>query len=128
MASGADDSGVPGSGDSDQAVEANGASRWADWTLNRVLVVAGFVSAFLALVILGTTDPSLVGPSLLLLLPGIVSTGLLLWRPRPGFHAVAGVATSLLAIITSPCGLIFALVDPSTAASDHAVVLRALSV
>src|SRR2546428_12405175 len=43
MASGADDSGVPGSGDSDQAVEANGASRWADWTLNRVLVVAGVV-------------------------------------------------------------------------------------
>ena len=127
MASGADDSRVPGSGDSAQAVEANGASRWADWTLNRVLVVAGFVSAFLALVILGTTDPSLVGPSLLLLLPGIVSTGLLLWRPRPGFYALAGVANSLLAIITIPFGLFFALVDPLTGPIYSAVVLATLS-
>src|SRR2546427_7784213 len=63
MASGADDSGVPGSGDSDQAVEANGASRWADWTLNRVLVVAGVVSVFLAPAVFCATTPSFVWPT-----------------------------------------------------------------
>jgi len=118
---------VPGAGDSDQAAKANGASRWADWTLNRVLVVAGFVSMVLALAILSSGDPQLVGPSLILLLPGMVSTGLLLWRPRPGFYALAGVANSLLAIITIPFGLILALGDPLTGSIYNAVVLAMLS-
>src|SRR3989475_9811430 len=69
MASGADDSGVPGSGDSDQAVEANGASRWADWTLNRVLVVAGVVFAVLPPPLFCATNAFFVGPPPLPLLP-----------------------------------------------------------
>src|SRR3989454_9689054 len=97
MASGADDSGVPGSGDSDQAVEANGASRWADWTLNRVLVVAGVVLGVLAPGVFCTTHPFFVGPPPLLLLSGVVWAGLLLLGPPPGVYAFAGGAHSLFA-------------------------------
>src|SRR2546428_7931942 len=94
MASGADDSRVRGSGDSDQAVEANGASRWADWTLNRVLVVAGFVFAFLAPVVLCPTHPSLVGPPPPPLLPRVGSARPLLLCARPrGFSLAAGADT-----------------------------------
>jgi len=118
---------VPKEGDSEGTAAVNGASRWAEWTLNRVLVVAGLVSMVLALAVLGSSDPSLVGPSLILLLPGFVSTGLLIWRPRPGFFALAGVANSLLAIITIPFGLILALGDPLTGPIYNAVVLAMLS-
>src|SRR2546428_574238 len=127
MAPSDDKTRVPGEGDSDGTAAASGASRWAEWTLNRVLVVAGLVSMVLALAVLGSSDPSLVGPSLILLLPGFVSTGLLIWRPRPGFFALAGVANSLLAIITIPFGLILALGDPLAGPIYNAVVLAMLS-
>src|SRR5436853_118514 len=52
------------------------ASRWANWPLDRVLVIAGFVATVLAGVILGSGDPSLVGPILILLLPGIAIVSL----------------------------------------------------
>jgi plastocyanin len=130
MAPGEDKARVPGEDESDQSAAANGASgagRWADWTLNRVLVVAGLVSMVLALGILGSGDPSLVGPSLILLLPGFVSTGLLIWRPRPGFYVLAGLANSLLAIVTIPFGLILALGNPLAGPVYGAVVLAVLS-
>src|SRR2546430_6149225 len=97
-----EDKGVPGAGESAEAGEETGAGRWAAWPLNRVLVIAGFVATVLAGVILGSGDPSLVGPILILLLPGIVFTGLLLWRPRPVFYLLAGLANSGLAITTLP--------------------------
>src|SRR2546425_2991056 len=100
MASGADDSGVPGSGDSDQAVEANGASRWADWTLNRVLVVAGVVFAFLAPPFFCTTHPSFVGPPPPPLLPRGVSARRRLSWARPRGFAFAGGAEALFPLIT----------------------------
>ena len=105
--------GVPGTDQSDEAAEETGAGRWAGWPLNRVLVIAGFVATVLAGVILGSGDPSLVGPILILLLPGIVFTGLLLWRPRPTFYLLAGLANSVLAITTIPSGLFGALPNPT---------------
>ena len=118
---------VPGAGKSNEAAEERRSSRWGDWTLNRVLVVAGFVATVLASVVLGSGEPSLVGPILILLLPGIVFTGLLLWRPRPLFHLLAGVANSVLAITTIPFGLFGALANPLVGPVYDAVVLTTLS-
>src|SRR2546426_12556194 len=98
MASGADDSRVPGSGDSDQAVEANGASRWADWTLNRVLVVAGFGLGFLGPLVFCTTDPSFVGPPLPPFLSRVVLSGGLLWGARPRGSSVGAGGDSFVAV------------------------------
>lgn len=85
---------------------------WRAWSLERVLVLAGFVSMVLADVILGRGDPSLVGILLLLLIPGFISTGLLLWRPRPVFYVLAGLANSVLAIGAIPFGLFGFLANP----------------
>jgi len=116
-----------GAGGSDEAAQETGAGRWAGWPLDRVLVIAGFVATVLAGVILGSGDPSLVGPILILLLPGIVFTGLLLWRPRAAFYLLAGIANSVLAITTIPFGLFGALANPLLGPVYSAVVLTTLS-
>src|SRR2546421_11018468 len=107
-----EDKGVPEAGKSGEAAQETGAGRWAGWPLNRVLVIAGFVATVLAGVILGRGDPSLVGPILILLLPGIVFTGLLPWRARPVFYPLAGPPTSVLASTTIPFRPFFALSNP----------------
>src|SRR5437879_11828660 len=122
-----EDKGVPEAGESDEAAQERGAGRWAGWPLNRVLVIAGFVATVLAGVILGSGDPALIGPILILLLPGIVFTGLLLWRPRPGFFLLAGIANSVLAITTIPFGLFGALANPLLGPVDSAVGVTTLS-
>src|SRR5207244_13069994 len=122
-----EDKGVPEAGESDEAAQERGAGRWAGWPLNRVLVIAGFVATVLAGVILGSGDPSLVGPILILLLPGIVFTGLLLWRPRPVVSLLAGLANSVLPITTIPFGLFGALANPLLGPVYSAVVLTTLS-
>src|SRR2546421_873158 len=122
-----EDKGVPKAGESNEAAQETGAGRWAGWPLNRVLVIAGFVATVLAGVILGSGEPALVGPILILLLPGIVFTGLLLWRPRPLFHLLAGGANSVLAITTIPFGLFGALANPLVGPVYDAVVLTTLS-
>jgi plastocyanin len=122
-----EDKRVSGAGGSNEASEETGAGRWAGWPLDRILVIAGFVATVLAGVILGSGDPSLVGPILILLLPGIVFTGLLLWRPRPTFYLLAGLANSVLAITTIPFGLFGALANPLLGPVYSAVVLTTLS-
>src|SRR5207237_10035656 len=82
--------GVPGTDQSDEAAEETGAGRWAGWPLNRVLVIAGFVATVLAGGILGNGDPTLVGPLLFLLRPGIGLSGLLRWGSGPTRDLVAG--------------------------------------
>ena len=104
-----------------------GASARGDWTLDRVLIIAGFVAVVLAVVILATGDSSLVGPLLILLLPGIVVTGLLLWRARPWIYLAAGIGNSLLAIIVIPFGLFRALANPLVGPVYNSVVLVTLS-
>ncbi len=113
--------GVSGERGEERAAGASG-----DWTLERVLIIAGFVAIVLAVVILAIGDSSLVGPLLVLLLPGIVSTGLLLWRTRPWIYLAAGIANSLLAITAIPFGLFGALANPLGPLYDS-VVLATLS-
>jgi hypothetical protein len=100
---------------------------WRAWSLERVLVVAGFVSMVLADVILGRGDASLVGLLLILLLPGLISTGLLLWRPRPGYYLIAGVANSILAIGGIPFGLLTFIANPLLGPNFVAAVLIVLA-
>ena len=107
--------------------EERDASARGDWTLDRVLVIAGFIAMVLAVVILVTGDSSLVGPLLILLLPGIVSTGLLLWRSRPWIYLAAGFANSLVAITATPFGLFGALANPLVGPVYDSVVLATLS-
>src|SRR2546426_12469407 len=122
-----EDKGVPKAGESNEAAQETGAGRWAGWPLNRVLVIAGFVATVLASVILGSGEPALIGPILILLLPGIVFTGLLLWRPRPGFYLLAGISNSVLAITTIPFGLFGALANTLLGPAYSSVVLTTLS-
>lgn len=101
---------------------------WRAWSLERVLVLGGFVSMVLADVILGRGDPSLVGVLLFLLLPGFICTGLLLWRPRPVFYVLAGLANSALAIGAIPFGLFGYLANPLLGPIYLASVLIVLSI
>jgi len=101
---------------------------WRAWSLERVLVLGGFVSMVLADIILGRGDPSLVGVLLFLLLPGFIGTGLLLWRPRPVFYVLAGLANSALAIGAIPFGLFGYLANPLLGLIYVASVLIILSI
>jgi hypothetical protein len=101
---------------------------WRAWSLERVLVLGGFVSMVLADIILGRGDPSLVGVLLFLLLPGFIGTGLLLWRPRPVFYVLAGLANSALAIGAIPFGLFGYLANPLLGSIYVAAVLILMSV
>jgi hypothetical protein len=95
--------------------------------LERVLVLGGFVSMVLADIILGRGDPSLVGILLILLVPGFICTGLLLWRPRHVFYLLAGLANSALAIGAIPFGLFAFLANPLLGPIYVAGVLIVLS-
>ncbi len=98
------------------------------WTLDRILVIAGFVAMVLAVVILATADPSLVVGLFVLIIPGIIFTGLLVWRPRPWTYLIAGVADCLLGIIALPIGLLGALGNPLVGPVYSSVVLAMLSI
>ncbi len=124
---GRDDERSRGGGLSDNDVEGTESSMSRGWTLYRALVVAGFVSMVLAVAVLGSIDPSVVGPLLIVLLPGMVATGLLVWRDRPRFYLFAGLMNSLLAFTTIPFGLFGALANPLLGPVYEAGVLTALS-
>ena len=100
---------------------------WRAWSLERVLVLGGFISMVLADIILGRGDPSLIGILLVLLLPGFISTGLLLWRPRSAYYLLAGVSNSVLAIGGIAFGLFGYLVNPLAGSYYVAAVLIVLS-
>jgi len=100
---------------------------WRAWSLERVLVLGGFISMVLADIILGRGDPSLIGILLVLLLPGFISTGLLLWRPRSAYYLLAGVSNSVLAIGGIAFGLLGYLVNALVGPYYVAAVLIILS-
>jgi plastocyanin len=81
----------------------------------------------LAVAVLGAADPTVLGVFILVLSPGIIATGLLVWKDRPGFYLLAGVANSLLALTAIPFGLLGALGNPLLGAVYIAVVLSVLS-
>ncbi len=98
------------------------------WTVDRILVIAGFAAMVLAVVILATADPSLAVGLFVLILPGIIFTGLLVWRPQPWTYLIAGVADCLLGIIALPIGLLGALGNPLVGPVYSSVVLAMLSI
>src|SRR3989442_3183876 len=98
------------------------------WSLEQVLVLDGFVSMGLAVVILLTYDPSFAVGLVVVIIPGITFTGLLFWRPRRWTYLIAGVANCLLGIIALPIGLIGALGNPLVGPVYGSVVLATLSI
>jgi len=101
---------------------------WRAWNLEQVLVLGGFVSMVLAVVVLVTADPSFAVGLVVVIIPGIIFTGLLLWRPRPWIYPIAGVANCLLGIIALPLGLLGALGNPLVGPVYSSVVLATLSI
>src|SRR3989449_6065913 len=73
-----------------------GPTGWRAWSLEQVLVLGGFVSMVLAVLILVTADPAFSVALAVVLAPGILFTALLFWRPRPWIYPIAGVADCLL--------------------------------
>jgi len=105
-----------------------GPTGWRAWSLEQVLVLGGFVSMVLAVVILLTYDPSFAVGLVVVIIPGITFTGLLFWRPRRWTYLIAGVANCLLGIIALPIGLIGALGNPLVGPVYGSVVLATLSI
>src|SRR2546428_6464179 len=105
-----------------------GPTGWRAWSLEQVLVLGGFVSMVLAVVILLTYDPSFAVGLVVVIIPGIIFTGLLFWRPRRWTYLIAGVANCLLGIIALPIGLIGALGNPLVGPVYGSVVLATLSI
>jgi hypothetical protein len=97
------------------------------WTLEQLLIAAGLGVMIVAAVIFTNGDVGLLELSAVLLAPGIILTGLLFWRPRPGVYLAAGIANSALTIIALPLGLPLALANPLLFPRYQGYVLSALS-
>src|SRR5947209_20017917 len=105
-----------------------GPTGWRAWSLEQVLILGGFVSMVLAVLILVTADPAFPVALAVVLAPGILFTALLFWRPRPWNYPIAGVADCLLGIIALPIGLVGALGNPLIGPLYSSVVLATLSI
>jgi hypothetical protein len=97
------------------------------WTLESFLVFAGFVASVLSILALASTNISLLGPALLLLVPGGIFTGVLLWKPFPWTYLAAGFANSLVGFLAIPFGLVGVLLNPLLGARYSGYVLAALA-
>ena len=121
----------PREGDATSGNETSGGvgrTGWRAWSLEQVLVLGGFVSMVLAVLILVTADPAFSVALAVVLAPGILFTALLFWRPRPWIYPIAGVADCLLGIIALPIGLVGALGNPLIGPLYSSVVLATLSI
>src|SRR2546427_10438539 len=105
-----------------------GPTGWRVWSLEPVLILGGFVSMVLAVLIRVTADPAFSVALAVVLAPGILFTALLFWRPRPWIYPIAGVADCLLGIIALPIGLVGALGNPLIGPLYSSVVLATLSI
>ena len=105
-----------------------GPTGWRAWSLEQVLILGGFVSMVLAVLILVTADPAFSVALAVVLAPGILFTALLFWRPRPWIYPIAGVADCLLGIIALPIGLVGAIGNPLIGPLYSSVVLATLSI
>src|SRR2546427_10505564 len=105
-----------------------GPTGWGAWSLEQVLILGGFVSMVLAVLILVTADPAFSVALAVVLAPGILFTALLFWRPRPWIYPIAGLADCLLGIIALPIGLVGALGNPLIGPLYSSVVLATLSI
>src|SRR2546427_5641237 len=105
-----------------------GPTGWGAWSLEQVLILGGFVSMVLAVLILVTAGPAFSVSLAVVLAPGILFTALLFWRPRPWIYPIAGLADCLLGIIALPIGLVGALGNPLIGPLYSSVVLATLSI
>jgi plastocyanin len=72
------------------------------WTFNRLLLILAFADLVIALFVLGGFSISIfvfVGP---FLIPAVVCTALLVWRPNQWFYLAAGIASGYLFILFLP--------------------------
>src|SRR5881398_1058975 len=72
------------------------------WTFNRLLLTIALFELILSLLVAGGFSPAIflfVGP---FLLPGIVFTALLIWRPNQWFYLAAGISISYLFFLFLP--------------------------
>src|SRR5438477_12017829 len=72
------------------------------WTFNRLLLTIALFELILSLLVAGRFSPALfvfVGP---FLLPGIVFTALLIWRPNQWFYLAAGISISYVFFLFLP--------------------------
>src|SRR5437879_10052059 len=82
-----------------------GPTGWRAWSLEQVLILGGFVSMVLAVLILVTADPAFSVALAVVLAPGILFTALLFWRPRPWIYSIAGLAECVFRFTDIPLGL-----------------------
>lgn len=65
------------------------------WTINRFLIVVGWLSLLMAALV-GNGIAIFVNPfAAIILLPGLIFTALLAWKPRPWVHLVAAILISI---------------------------------
>lgn len=84
------------------------------WTFNRLLLVLAFADLVIALVVLGGFSLSVfvfAGP---FLIPAVVCTALIVWRPNQWFYLAAGIASGYLFILFLPF-VITGLSNPANA-------------
>src|SRR5438093_13244236 len=105
-----------------------GPTGWRAWSLEQVLILGGFVSMVLAVLILLTADPAFSVALAVVLAPGILFTALLFWRPRPWIYPIAGVADCRLGVIALPLGLGGSRGTPVLRPLARSVVLATLSI
>jgi len=72
------------------------------WTFNRLLLVLAFADLVIALFVVGGLSAAVFVFAGLLLIPAIVCTALLIWRPNQWFYLAAGIASGYLFIIFLP--------------------------
>src|SRR2546426_6249750 len=79
-----------------------GPTGWRAWSLEQVLILGGFVSMVLAVLILVTADPAFPVALAVVLAPGVLFTALLFLRPRPWVYPNARLPDRLLRVIPLP--------------------------
>src|SRR6266487_1085643 len=118
----------PDGGSTMEANETEGrTTRSAPWTFNGLIIVLAFVDLVIALAV--STGFSLGGFAFvgLFLIPAVIFTVLLLWRPKPWVHLAAGIAISYLFVVFIPF-TIPALANPADPYAYGGTVLGLLSI
>src|SRR5207249_11746839 len=85
------------------------------WTFNRLLLTIALFELILSLLVAGGFSPAIFVFVAPFLLPGLVFTALLIWRPNQCFYLAAGLSLSYLFFLFLP----FILDGLSTPASPY---------
>jgi plastocyanin len=69
------------------------------WTFNQILLVLAFANLLIALFVLGGFSAAVFVFAAAFLIPSVVCTALVLWRPNQWFYLAAGIASGYLFIL-----------------------------